>query len=124
MDAYGTLRVAATHNGVKVYNVSGGKSVPQWLSEKKRRALQKDESYLRRIELIQDLAFDTAATKIKATPDNNFLVVSGVYPPQVRVYEFSQLSMKFERHLDSEIVDFQVSGRADLSVVRRANGAP
>ena len=32
----------------------------------------------------------------------------GIYPPQVKVYELSQLSMKFERHLDSEIIDFQV----------------
>ena len=28
---------------------------------------------------------------------------------QVRCYELSQLSLKFERHLDSEIVDFEVS---------------
>lgn len=28
---------------------------------------------------------------------------------QVRVYELGQLGMKFERHLDSEVVDFQVS---------------
>ena len=27
---------------------------------------------------------------------------------QVRCFELSQLSMKFERHLDSEIVDFEV----------------
>ena len=33
---------------------------------------------------------------------------AGIYPPQVKVYELSQLSMKFERHLDSEIIDFQV----------------
>lgn len=26
---------------------------------------------------------------------------------QVRVYELGQLSMKFERHFDAEIVDFQ-----------------
>lgn len=27
---------------------------------------------------------------------------------QVRVYELGQLGMKFERHLDSEVVDFQI----------------
>lgn len=27
---------------------------------------------------------------------------------QVRVFELGQLSLKFERHLDAEIVDFQV----------------
>jgi hypothetical protein len=27
---------------------------------------------------------------------------------QVKVYDLAQLSLKFERHLDAEIVDFQV----------------
>lgn len=27
---------------------------------------------------------------------------------QVRVYELGQLALKFERHFDAEIVDFQV----------------
>jgi hypothetical protein len=34
--------------------------------------------------------------------------VLGIYPPQVKVYELKELSMKFERHMISEIVDFQV----------------
>ena len=29
----------------QVYNVSSGKSTPQWLSESKKRALRKDEEY-------------------------------------------------------------------------------
>ena len=38
---------------------------------------------------------------------------------QVRVYELGQLSLKFERHFDAEIVDFQVfpSARASFSAV-------
>lgn len=39
---YSTLKVS-TLNGVKVYNVSGGKSVPEWISERKKRALRKDQ---------------------------------------------------------------------------------
>ena len=35
-------------------------------------------------------------------------VVAGIYPPQIKTYELSQLSMKFERHFDSEILDFQI----------------
>lgn len=35
-------------------------------------------------------------------------MMSGIYPPQVKVYELKELSMKFERHMISEIVDFQV----------------
>lgn len=39
----------------------------------------------------------------------DLFVESGVYPPQVKVYELRQLALKFERHLDSEIVDFEVA---------------
>lgn len=33
--------------------MSGGKNIPAWLSDKKKKALRKDEEYRRRIELIQ-----------------------------------------------------------------------
>lgn len=33
--------------------------------------------YMQRVELIQDLRFETATTKIKATPDGEFLIASG-----------------------------------------------
>ena len=36
-------------------------------------------------------------------------IPSILYCAQVRVYELGQLGMKFERHLDAEVVDFQVS---------------
>jgi hypothetical protein len=39
------------------------------------------------------------------------VLVSGVCCAQVRVYELGQLGMKFERHLDAEVVDFQVRTR-------------
>ena len=86
---------------------------------------------------MQDLKFETATTRIKSTPDGEYLIASGkfsfyfvflvknvlwcafftdallnesgIYPPQVKVYELGQLALKFERHLDSEIVDFEVT---------------
>ncbi|CAM9304165.1 unnamed protein product [Chrysoparadoxa australica] len=42
------------------------------------------------------------------TPDAKYVVATGTYPPQVKVYELSELSLKFERHLDAEIVDVEV----------------
>ncbi|KAK9820064.1 hypothetical protein WJX72_005625 [[Myrmecia] bisecta] len=101
------LKVSAP-DGVKVYNVSSGKSLPQWLSESKKRSLRKDENYRRRIELVQDFEFPAACQRIRATPDGQFLFATGIHPPKVKVYELSQLSMKFERHLDAEIVDFEI----------------
>ena len=62
----------------------------------------------RRIELIQDLGFPAAAHRLKLSPDGQFLFATGTHAPRVRVYELSQLSMKFERHFDAEVVDFQI----------------
>lgn len=77
----------ASFNDVKIYNLSAGewcrisrfhenkllriddtkwlpvtgKAVPQWLPERQRRNLAKDENYRRRVEIIQDLEFPTAS---------------------------------------------------------------
>ncbi|PON38647.1 Guanine nucleotide-binding protein, beta subunit [Parasponia andersonii] len=96
-------------NGVDIYTItSQQRSIPSWISDKNRkvprRVKQKDQD---KVSLLQDLWFETSTSKIKATPDGEYLIASGIYPPQVKVYELSQLSMKFERHLDSEIIDFQ-----------------
>ncbi|OWM85471.1 hypothetical protein CDL15_Pgr019095 [Punica granatum] len=96
-------------NGVKMYSVSSqNRSLATWLPPKKLRALRKDTKYMQRMRLLEDMRFETATTKIKATPDGEFLIASGIYPPQIKVYELGQLSLKFERHFDSEIIDFQV----------------
>lgn len=97
-------------NGVDIYTItSQQRSIPSWISDKNkkvpRRVKQKDQD---KVSLLQDLWFETSTSKIKATPDGEYLIASGIYPPQVKVYELSQLSMKFERHLDSEIIDFQI----------------
>ncbi|KAI8559180.1 hypothetical protein RHMOL_Rhmol04G0153000 [Rhododendron molle] len=98
-------------NGVKMYTVSGQhRSVATWLAPKKLRALRKDKDYMRRVDLVQDLRFETATSRIKATPDGEYLIASGIYPPQIKVYELRELSLKFERHFISEIIDFEVLG--------------
>ncbi|CBJ33561.1 conserved unknown protein [Ectocarpus siliculosus] len=96
----------STFHGVKIYNLSSGKTLPQWLSEKKRRSLSKDVEYRRRIELLQDFDFPTASQKVCVSPDAQYVIVAGTYPPQIKVFEVADLSMKFERHLDCEAVDF------------------
>ncbi|MBA0859464.1 hypothetical protein Goshw_007128, partial [Gossypium schwendimanii] len=109
MAAHGGKMKSVSINGVKMYTISSHqRSVAAWLSPKKQRSLRKDKNYTERLELIQDLRFETATSKIKITPDGEYLIASGIYPPQVKVYELRQFSMKFERHLDSEIIDFQI----------------
>jgi len=49
-----------------------------------------------------------ASSRLRLSRDGKFLAATGVYPPQVKVYELSELSMKFERHMDCEVVQFEI----------------
>lgn len=40
--------------------------------------------------------------------DGNYAIATGVYKPQMRVYDFAEMSLKFERHTDAENVQFQI----------------
>ncbi|OMJ19434.1 Ribosome biogenesis protein enp2-like protein [Smittium culicis] len=98
-------------NNVKIYTVSGSnltRKIPEWLARSKKQLLKKDREWQTRIELIQDFEFPEAANRIKITPDGQFCMATGVYKPQMRVFEFSQMSKKFERHTDSENIDFLI----------------
>ncbi|KAJ0255427.1 Embryo sac development arrest 7 [Hirschfeldia incana] len=108
MATYGDRVKSTAINGVKLYHVSSAPNVATWLNTKKKRELRKNPRYMQRVELIQDLKFENATTRIKATPDGEYLIASGTYPSQVKVYELGQLGLKFERHLDSAIVDFEI----------------
>lgn len=47
--------------------------------------------YMQRVDLIQDLRFETATAKIKATPDGEFLIAAGAF----KVYFLSCLVCSF-----------------------------
>ncbi|KAG8445645.1 hypothetical protein GDO86_010431 [Hymenochirus boettgeri] len=96
-------------NDVKIYNLSYGKSLPEWLSDRKKRALQKkDVDVRRRIELIQDFEMPTVSTNIKVSRDGQYIMATGTYKPRLRCYDTYQLSLKFERCLDSDVVKFDI----------------
>lgn len=64
-------------NNVKIYNLSAGKSLPEWLSERKRRALlKKNIDIRRRIELIQDFDMPGVSTSIKVTNDGQYILAT------------------------------------------------
>ena len=92
----------STFNGCKVYSLSSGKSLPQWLSDRKKREMSKDEDYKRRVEIVQDLEMSTASQCIKMTNDKEHIVLTGTYPPLVRCYNVSDMAMKFQRGLTCE----------------------
>lgn len=94
-------------NDIKIYNLSHGKSLPEFLSEHKRRALlKKDVDLRRRIELIQDFNMPTVCSTVKTSPDGQYIFATGTYKPRLKCFDGQQLSMKFERYLDAEAVNF------------------
>lgn len=60
------------------------------------------------LELIQDFALPMTATKIKQTADGQLILAAGVYPPMVKAFSTEDLSLKFKRHLDADVVTFDV----------------
>lgn len=94
-------------NNVKIYNLSAGKSLPEWLTDRKKRKLQQTDTDLqRRIELIQDFEMPCVSSCVKVSKDNSYICATGTYKPRIRCYDVHQLSMKFERGLDAEVVKF------------------
>jgi ribosome biogenesis protein ENP2 len=98
-------------NNVKIYSVtSASKSaLPDWLAKKNKKSLKLDQDYRRRIELIQDFEFPEASLRLQTSRDGKYILATGVYQPRMRVFELSELSMKFERHTDAENVQFTVN---------------
>uniref|UniRef100_A0A6U6ICA2 Uncharacterized protein n=1 Tax=Zooxanthella nutricula TaxID=1333877 RepID=A0A6U6ICA2_9DINO len=96
-------------NDVKVYNLTAGKSLPQFLEEarKKHHSLRKDEDFRKRVDIIQDFEFNIASTRVAVSPDGEYLAATGVYPPEVRLFEARELGMKCSRGLNTEVVDFR-----------------
>jgi ribosome biogenesis protein ENP2 len=93
-------------NGVKIYDLSSGKSMPEYMEEAKKRKvkLKHLEEYANRIQLIQDFDFAVSAQRVKMSADGRYVMATGVYPPKLKIYETSDLAMKCERGLDSEVV--------------------
>lgn len=92
-------------NDIKTYNLSHGKTIPEWLSDRKKRLLiKKDVDLRRRIQLIQDFNMPTLSNTVNVSPDGQYIIATGTYKPRVRCYDVNQLAMKFERCLDAEVV--------------------
>jgi ribosome biogenesis protein ENP2 len=101
---------ATTLNNVAVYSVtaSARSAIPDWLARRNAKSLRYDKEYRERIELIQDFEFPEASTRVRMTRDGKHIVATGVYKPQMRVFELSELSMKFDRHTECDTVQFEL----------------
>ncbi|PZC78778.1 hypothetical protein B5X24_HaOG217104 [Helicoverpa armigera] len=96
-------------DNVKIYNLSVGKSLPDWLTERKKRALlKKNVDLRRRIELIQEFDMPGVSTSLRVSKDGQYIMAAGIYKPRIKCYDVNNLSLKFERCLDSEVVTFEI----------------
>jgi len=95
-----------------VYNLSASKTTNQFIDDasKNRKSLRYNKDFRRRIELIQDFDFPVASSRVKMTPDQKYIIATGVYPPSVKIYETAELSMKCMRGIDAEVVNFCILG--------------
>mmetsp|Transcript_39004 Transcript_39004/g.80982 ORF Transcript_39004/g.80982 Transcript_39004/m.80982 type:complete len:807 (-) Transcript_39004:104-2524(-) len=98
-------------NGVSIYCLSNGPSLPEWLGERARRNLSKnDEAIRRRIELIQDFQMPSSSSKLVQSNDGRYIMAAGTYPPRIRCFDLHELTMKFERYVNSEVMDMVMLG--------------
>ena len=98
----------STLNGVKVYNLTAGKALPSFLSDRQKRNLNKREEFQHRVQLIQDFEFPTASSSIKMSRNGEFVVAAGCYKPMVRIFELAEMGMKCERFVDSDVVALDI----------------
>uniref|UniRef100_A0A0K0FK04 Nucleolar protein 10 (inferred by orthology to a human protein) n=1 Tax=Strongyloides venezuelensis TaxID=75913 RepID=A0A0K0FK04_STRVS len=92
-------------NNVKIYNLSAGKSLPEWINDRARRKLeQKDIDLRRRIMLVQDFDMPDVSHKLALTRDGRYCFAAGSYKPFLKCFDLSDLSMKWERGLDCDVV--------------------
>ncbi len=110
------VRRAQVAGSTRVYDISGhaGSQLGPTLTvghrstAAEKRAKRKEQLAQRETELLDSFEFPSLSTRIKQTRDERFIFASGVYAPQIHVYDTTELSLKFKRHVDAEIVDFQI----------------
>lgn len=89
---------------IPVYTVSGAstaRSLPEWLSRKKKQSLKNDPEYANRIELLQDFEFEEASMCVRVSEDGDWAMSTGTYKPQIHTHHLSSLSMSYARHTSS-----------------------
>lgn len=62
----------------------------------------------RRIELIQDFSMPGVSTSIRVSKDGQYILATGIYKPRIKCFDVQNLSLKFERCFDSEVVTFEI----------------
>lgn len=48
------------------------------------------------------------STSLRVSKDGQYIMATGIYKPRVKCFDVNNLSLKFERCLDSEVVTFEI----------------
>lgn len=96
-------------NGVKAYNFSFGKSLPDSIENvSKKKNVEQDAELKKKIELIYDFQFNSSSQNLEVTRDGNYIVSTGIYPPRLKIFDVNDMALKCERGIDSEIVKMKM----------------
>uniref|UniRef100_A0A158R587 Nucleolar protein 10 n=1 Tax=Syphacia muris TaxID=451379 RepID=A0A158R587_9BILA len=96
-------------NDVRIYNLSAGKSIPEWINDRRRRKLErKDIDIRRRIQLIQDFEMPDVSHTVNVSPDGRYVFATGTYKPYIKCYDLNEVSLKFARGLDADVIKMVV----------------
>ncbi|KAI1815920.1 WD40 repeat-like protein [Poronia punctata] len=96
---------------VPVYTVSGAdtaRPLPDWLARRRKRSLKADPEFQNRIELLQDFSFEEASACVRVSEDDNWIVSTGTYKPQIHVHYLPHLSLSYARHTTSLNIKFSL----------------
>ena len=89
---------------VPVYTVSGlnsGKSLPEWLTRRRKRSSKANPEDSNRIELLQDFGFEEASSCVRVCEDGQWVMSTGTYKPQIHTHNLSNLSLSWARHTNT-----------------------
>ena len=103
----GKMQVSSA-NDVKIYSLTSGKSLPEWVEERRRsKTRRRERAYASgAIQLIQDFDMPVVSTRVRISRDARYAVALGTYKPRMKCYDVADLGLKFERCFDSEAVAF------------------
>jgi ribosome biogenesis protein ENP2 len=89
-----------------VYNLAKGKTLPEFIEEARtnRKSLRYNDDYKKRMELLHDMQFKGTSSSVAISEDQNYIVASGAYPPEIRLFDLGELGMKCVRRLEHEII--------------------
>ncbi|CAA9986255.1 conserved Plasmodium protein, unknown function [Plasmodium knowlesi strain H] len=102
------------NNGIKIYSLTSGRVSPENGGvgsvgkgsgrKKKNESIGKSENS---VEILHDLEFSQKSEQVKISDDGRYICISGMYPPQVGLYDTKEMSIKHRRHFDEEVVNFE-----------------